>query len=89
MVMSSDTGPGTLAYVIAGDVVISLSGRAVDARVGGRDRRRLTPGVQRLLGLPVPGVLRLEAERRPLLPRLGREPLRLLDPRAEAPGGGA
>ena len=76
MVMSSDTGPGTLAYVIAGDVVISLSGRAVHARVGGRDRPRPTPGVQRLLRPPVPGVLRLEVERRPTPPPPRRQAAR-------------
>jgi len=43
MVTSSDTGPGTLAYVIAGDVVIGLSGRAVTPESAAAIARALRP----------------------------------------------
>ena len=43
LVMSSDTGPGTLAYVVAADTVISLSGRAVTPESAPAIARALRP----------------------------------------------
>ena len=43
MVMSSDPGPGTLAYVIAGDAIISLTGRSVTPRSAAAIAHALRP----------------------------------------------